>query len=167
MPRPTHDLTGRQFGRLTATRRVPAPGRAHWACTCSCGAEAAVEASALLTGRTKSCGCLQREVSRDVNVRHGHNPEAGPSLTYSSWAAMKQRCLNPNNTGYATYGGAGVAVCDRWLSFDNFLADMGERPSADHCLSRKNDSGNYEPGNVVWGLKSTNSREAATRRWAA
>jgi len=64
---------------------------------------------------------------------------------------MIQRCTNPKHKFYKYYGGAGVKVCERWLTFENFLADLGKRPSPKHTLSRIADSGNYKKGNVVWG----------------
>lgn len=70
---------------------------------------------------------------------------------YVSWTAMIARCLNPGHKSYGRYGGRGITVCDRWLVFENFLADMGEKPSLQHSLDRyPNGQGNYEPGNVRW-----------------
>ena len=77
--------------------------------------------------------------------RHGH----ASSRTYHSWHMMKQRCTNPKATGYAEYGGRGIAMCERWQSFDNFLVDMGERP-AGMSLDRIDVDGNYEPNNCRW-----------------
>jgi len=77
--------------------------------------------------------------------------------TYRSWDGMKQRCLNPKATGYARYGGAGVTVCDRWLSFENFLADMGARPEGT-TLDRINPTLGYEPGNCRWATRSEQNR---------
>lgn len=66
---------------------------------------------------------------------------------------MKTRCLNPNSQNFKDYGGRGIEVCDRWLSFENFIADVGRRPSPQHSLDRyPNKNGNYEPGNVRWAL---------------
>lgn len=82
---------------------------------------------------------------------------------HNSWRAMVDRCRNPRNTSYANYGGRGITVCERWLRFDNFLADMGPRPSPSHSIDRINNDGNYEPGNVRWATRSQqilNSRQA-------
>lgn len=80
---------------------------------------------------------------------------------------MIQRCTNPNATGYANYGGRGIKVCKRWRTFDNFLADMGERPSGDHSINRRDNDRGYTPANCEWVTKSENVRESLRRRKAA
>lgn len=97
---------------------------------------------------------------------HGHNTKAnGPSLTYVSWTNMKTRCTNPDSSKYETYGGRGIKVCDRWMTFANFLADVGERPSKEHTLDRyPNRDGDYEPGNVRWALQKDQCRNRRSSR---
>lgn len=91
--------------------------------------------------------------------RHG-NFVHGMKLTpeYAVWKQMRQRCSNPNNHAFQHYGGRGIAVCDRWQSFENFLADMGSRPSPKHSLERKDNLLGYSPGNVKWSTKSEQMR---------
>ena len=82
--------------------------------------------------------------------------------TYSSWCAMKARCYDPNNVAYARYGARGITVCDRWLDFIGFLADMGERPEG-MVLGRIDHDRGYGPDNVEWTTRSENTAEKNTR----
>ncbi len=92
--------------------------------------------------------------------RHGHAGRNGFSPTYHSWACMVQRCTNPKRVSYKDYGGRGIRVCKRWLKFDNFLADMGERP-AGTSLDRRNTNGNYCKSNCRW---ATNKEQGTNTR---
>lgn len=82
------------------------------------------------------------------------------TATYKSWHGMIQRCTNPNNKRWDDYGGRGITVCKRWRSFENFLADMGERPKK-RSLDRKDNDGNYTPRNCRW---ATDAQQRANKR---
>jgi hypothetical protein len=137
------DLSGQQFGKWTVLRwaETISFSRQRWLCRCSCGTERTVIGNTLINGTSKSCGCAGRERSR----RHG----LSESLTYTIWASMKQRCNNPKHKQYPHYGGRGITVCDRWMEFENFFADMGEKPDG-LTLDRVDNDGNYHPDNCRW-----------------
>jgi len=146
-------LTGKRFGRLVVRKRVPWSGRGHstrWECICDCGKTTECGSSNLCSGNTLSCGCLRLEKTIESHKTHGKTktPE------YRNWSAMKYRCLCETSQDYPAYGGSGVRISDRWIGrdgFENFLSDMGKRPTKLHSLDRfPNRDGNYEPGNVRW-----------------
>lgn len=94
-------------------------------------------------------------------LTHGHTISRAPSRTYVTWSHMIQRCTNPKRPAYARYGGRGITVCDRWLKFENFLADMGERPDGKTLDRFPNNKGNYEPGNCRWATVTEQNQNRA------
>ena len=97
-------------------------------------------------------------------LTHGHAPRGKVSATYITWQNMNQRWTKPLNTKYADYGGRGITVCDRWSTFENFLADMGERPRG-LSIERMNNDGNYEPSNCKWATQQEQTRNTRRNRW--
>lgn len=102
---------------------------------------------------------VQRQRAREIALRHGHSVGAagGRTPTYYSWQNMHARCRYPSMKTYVNYGGRGITVCTRWSSFENFLADMGERPTG-LTLDRLDSDGNYEPGNCTWSTRAEQNR---------
>lgn len=166
MGRPRLELTGQRFSRLLVLAFANYDKRRNtfWLCLCDCGKQITVRGTALKIGRVASCGCYAREVSSKIHFKHGHRrrPDGKRSPTYRSYGAMKNRCYGETHPRYADYGGRGIQVCERWLeSFENFLADMGERPTGKTLDRFPNKDGNYEPSNCRW---ATPKEQAANRR---
>lgn len=147
------DISGKKFGRLLAIRFVPPEG---WLCKCSCGKSKVIRGSHVRYGITKSCGCLNSEVTAARNKKHG----MWNTPAWNSWNSMLARCFNPNNPAYYRYGGRGIAVAKSWWEFKNFYKDMGPRPSK-KSLERINNDRGYSKTNCKW---ATASEQALNRR---
>lgn len=96
------------------------------------------------------------------NFKHGHASKNRTS-TYTVWKSMRQRCLNPKNAAWPSYGGRGISICERWNSFPNFLSDMGVRPPG-LTLERKDNGSGYEPDNCKWATRSEQGRNKRNSR---
>ncbi|AMX93736.1 MULTISPECIES: hypothetical protein [Mesorhizobium] len=162
------DITGRKFNRLTAASYAGRMGSDHaFVFACECGNEIITKGYLVSTEVTRSCGCLLVDKNREIRTTHGlsHTRE------WRIWAGMKNRCLNPRVKRFSDYGGRGIKVCDRWLhgdgergGFECFITDLGMRLSSKHSIERKENDGNYEPGNVAWATRPEQAKNTRVVR---
>ena len=146
------ELTGQTFGQLTVLSFTGKDKHreANWFCKCNnCYNFAVVTGRNLRKGNVKSCGCIRRE----YHTKHGEYK----SSEYSSWLHMKRRCYNSKDKRFSQYGGRGIKITERWLGkygFENFLVDMGKKPTSKHSLDRIDCNRGYEPSNCRWATYS-------------
>jgi hypothetical protein len=143
------NLTGRRFSRWVVIDRSANKGRQTvWNCICDCGNTSKVTTTALLTGRSKSCGCLARD--KRIAARRKHGDSHGCRL-YRIWRGMIGRCFNKNRQAYLYYGGRGITVCKEWLTYTNFKAwAMSNGYDDSLSIERKDNDTGYCPSNCSW-----------------
>lgn len=175
---------GEKYNRLTILKEVTKADDKNrkFLCECVCGTIQTKSGVDVFRGHSKSCGCLSREKAIERNKSEEHrnrmikrNKERKGErrkairdkdhAEYNVWSGMKQRCYNPNSAQYLDYGGRGITVCDRWInSFENFLSDMGKKPSYDLSIERVDNDKGYSPDNCIWADRTTQNRNRRERK---
>lgn len=142
------DLTGKRFGKWTVLgEAINHPSKyVHWDVACECGTKRSIRGNRLTGNRSQGCKACSK--------RHGMSRTS----EHNTWKQMKQRCNNPNDKAFPRYGGNGIAICERWNSFETFYADMGPKPSASHSVDRIDGSKGYSPENCRWATPKEQSQ---------
>ena len=159
------DITGKSFGRLFIVSRAPdyiqSTGyiRACWHCVCSCGNAVIVNGTDLRTGRTLSCGCLQKERTIISNTKHG----LSGSKVESVWHHITNRCNNPKNKRFSVYGGRGIKICEcipDFQTFFNYVSTLPHYNEDGYSIDRIDNDGNYClcNNNLRWATTITQAR---------
>ena len=155
------DIAGEKYGRLTAIQFTRTKNKmTMWLFQCECGNKKEINMSAVRAGKTKSCGCLSRELASKRNRTHGMSE----TRVYYAWNNMMKRCYSSKNSEYKNYGERGIKVIERWHIFENFFEDMGHPPKNLSLERIDNDKG-YSPQNCKWetqSVQSTNKRHKPT-----
>lgn len=161
------NLFGKKFGRLSVIKDGGRNkfGQILWGCKCECGNVVSVVAARLNSGHSKSCGCLQADVTAERSSVHGFASRKNKSVEYNTWCSMKSRCYNVNDKRYKDYGGRGIRVCARWVySFSNFLKDVGLKPEGKTLDRFPNNNGDYKQSNYRWATPAEQARNRRTSK---
>jgi hypothetical protein len=157
-------LIGQKFGKLVVLNQLDPT---YCFCQCTCGNLKYILRTSLTRKNraSKSCGCIQHKQVSERMFEHGEsNP---PSIEYTTWQNMKQRCYDNSNPSYVDYGGRGIKVCKKWLkSYKVFLEDLGRKPGLEYSLDRINNDGDYKPSNCHWATKSEQMLNRRSWNWS-
>ncbi len=152
------NLTDMRFGRLVAVKIVGnACKHMYWFCKCDCGGSKVVQSPHLISGATKSCGCLQTDTFTTHNL--------SDHRLYNIWFGMIKRCTNKKYRCYKYYGGRGITVCNEWLDIKNFIKDMDDGYVKGLSIDRINNDLGYFKENCRWATAKQQSRNKSNNKY--
>ncbi len=152
----------KDIGRLYPTEKSKQKAR-YGIYKCECGIEFKARTNDIKSGNTTSCGCYQKQMVIEANLRRTTHGMAGHRL-YHTWTNMINRTTNQKYTKFKDYGGRGIKVCEEWLDINNFIDDMYPSYSEGLSIDRIDNNGNYEPNNCRWATKTTQHRNTRILR---
>lgn len=171
-------MIGQRFGKLVVLDVAESNSRQRkWRCQCDCGKITTPFGFLLKSGKSKSCGCVAAQKSKDrwknptpemraKMGRHAITHNMSKHKAFRAWTDMKTRCLNPKSKWFKSYGARGIKICQEWInSFEIFWADMGGSWFDGATIGRIDNDGNYEPSNARWETRSQQQRNKSNTRF--